>query len=266
MNECNCEDFIIGTMRWSFSRLNSFDTGCRYEWYRHYIECERSKQGFYGAGGGFAHSVLEKYAKGELDVWDLPIYFEEHFAGEVPYDAPPNKYKDLRQDWFDRVLDYFNNIDLPIDEYNVLGVEKRIDFDVEGYPFIGFIDLLLKDPNDGKLILCDHKSSTIKKLKSGKISKSDEEHFLAFKRQQYLYCKPIIEQYGEDCIKELWWNMFKDHDWIKIPFDQKEYEEAQIWAIDTIHRIEKEVEWLPSPDMWYCNFLCGQSDCCPYKV
>ena len=265
MNEFNCEDFVISTMKWSFSRLNSFDTGCPYEWYRRYIECEPSKPSFYGSAGAFAHEMLEQYANGQLGIWDLPLYFEDHFHEEVPYDAPPNKYKDLKQDWYDEVLDYFNNIDLPLDKYQVCGVEKQLNFNVDKYPFIGFIDLLLKDPADGKFILCDHKSSSIKVLKSGKISKSDEEHFLSFKRQQYLYCKPIIEEFGEGCVKELWWNMFKDHGWIKIPFNQVEYQETLDWALDTIHRIEKETEWLPNPSMWYCNYLCGVTGC-PYKV
>ena len=261
MNEYNCEDFIIASMKWSFSRLNSFCNGCRYEWKRHYIDCEPSKQGFYGAGGGFAHKILEKYAKRELDIWDLSQYFEENFAAEVPYDAPPNKYKDLRQDWYDKVIEYFDNIDLPIDKYEVVGVEKQLDFVIDKYPFIGFIDLFLKDPEDGKFILCDHKSSSIKVLRNGSISKSDQEHFLAFKRQQYLYCKPIIEQYGKGCVKELWWNMFKDHGWIKIPFDDNEYEEALAWALDTIHEIEKETEWPPNPQQFYCWYLCGMNGC-----
>lgn len=261
MNEFNCDNFIISTFKWSFSRLNSYYSGCPLEFKRHYIDCEPSKQGFYGAAGGFAHSILEQYAKSKLDIWDLSPYFEEHFTEEVPYDAPPNKYKDIRQDWYDKVLDYFDNIDLPLDKYQVIGVEKQVDFMIDKYPFVGFIDLFLKDPADGKFILCDHKSSTIKKLKSGAISKTDQDHFLAFKRQQYLYSKPIIEEYGEGCIKELWWNMFKDRDWIKIPFSKEEYQEAIDWALDTIHKIENETEWLPNPEFFYCNYLCSLPYC-----
>ena len=258
------EDFIVDLMMWSYSRLNSF-YNCPFEWYKRYIKCDEVKPNFFGSSGGFTHKILEQYAKGQLDIWDLPSYFEEHFAEEVPYDAPPNKYKDLKQDWFDSVIDYFNNIDLPIDQYKVIGVEKRVDFNIGEYPFIGFIDLLLKDPEDGKLILCDHKTSIIKKLKSGAISKSDREHFLAFKRQQYLYSKAILEEFGEGSVKELWWNMIRQKEWIKIPFNKDEYQEAQDWALETIHKIENETEWLPNPQMWYCNYLCGQSDCCPYK-
>ena len=260
-DEYNYDEFIISLMKWSFSRLNSYDSGCKYEWYKHYVECQQIKQNFYGASGGFCHKILEKYCNGELDIWDLPMYFEEHFNDEVPYDAPFNKYKDLRQDYYDKILDYFNNIDLPIDDYEIIGVEKEIEFEIEGYPFIGFIDLLLRDKKDGKLILCDHKSGSIKKLKSGKISKSDEKHFLEFKRQQYLYSKAIREEYGDDSIKELWWNMFKDRDWIKIPFKQDEYEEAIKWGINTIHKIENETEWEPNIDMFYCKNLCGLEYC-----
>lgn len=261
MNEYNGEDFIIGSMKWSFSRLNSFINGCPYEWYRHYIECEHAKNSFYGAAGGFAHKCLEKYERGELDAWSLSPYFEEHFMEEVPYDAPPNKYKDLKLDWFDTVLDYFNNIDLPIDQYEIVGVEKQVEFDIGGYPFIGFIDLLLRDKTDEKLILCDHKSSIIKVLRSGAISKSDREHFLAFRRQQYLYAKAVIEEFGEGSVKELWWNMIRQREFIKIPFDQNEYQEAQIWALDTIHKIENETEWLPKPEFFYCNYLCSMCGC-----
>ena len=260
MNEYNGEDFIIASMKWSFSRLNSFDNGCRYEWKRHYIDCEPSKNSFYGAAGGFTHSILERYEKSELDVWDLSPYFEEHFTEEVPYDAPPNKYKDLKQDWYDNVLEYFDNIDLPLDKYEVVGVEKQVEFMIDKYPFIGFIDLLLRDPEDGKLILCDHKTSTIHKLRNGGISKKDQNHFLAFKRQQLLYSRAVIEEYGPN-IKGLWWNMVRDHDWIKIPFNETEYQEALDWALDTIHRIEQETEWRPNPDFWYCHYLCGMTGC-----
>lgn len=261
MNEFNCEDFIINSMCYSFSRLNSYYSGCPYEWKRHYIDCEPTKNSFHGSAGGFAHSCLEKYEKNELDAWDLSPYFEENFAEEVPYDAPPNKYKDLKQDWFDSVKDYFDNIDLPIDQYEVVGVEKKVEFDLDGYPFIGFIDLLLRDPTDGKLILCDHKSSIIHKLKNGNISKSDQEHFLAFKRQQYLYSKAVIEEFGEGSVKELWWNMIRQREYIKIPFDNTEYLEAQNWALDTIHKIENEKEWLPKPNFWYCHYLCSMCGC-----
>lgn len=264
MNEYNGEDFIIASMRWSFSRLNSFDT-CPYGWHKHYIECEPDKGGFFSSYGGYCHEILEKYAKGELSIFDISQYYEEHFAEGVPFDAPPNKHTDIRQDYFDKGLEYFDNIDLPIDEYEVVGVEKKVEFDVGGYPFIGFIDLLLRDPADGKFIVVDHKSSLIRILRSGKISKSDQQHFLEFRRQLYLYSRALIDEFGEDCVKELRWNLFRSRNWINILFKQDEFDEAQKWALDTIHKIEAETEWRPKGNSFFCRYICGQSDGCPYK-
>ena len=60
--------------------------------------------------------------------------------------------------------------------------------------------------------------------------------------------------------------MFKDQKWIEIPWVQEEYEEAIQWAKDTLELIEKEKEWRPNPDYYYCNYLCGQRNhSCEYK-
>ncbi len=262
-------------MKWSFSRLNSFDI-CQYEWHEDYVEAKPRENSFHGAAGGFTHEVIEKYLNKELESWDLSPYFEEHFDDKVPYAAPYNKYKDLRQDWYDSVLDYFDNIDFPLDKYDVIGVEKMVEFNIDKYPFIGFIDLLLRDKSDGKLVLCDHKTSIIHKLKSGKISKADQQHFLEFRRQQYLYSKAVIEEFGDGSVKELWWDLVRQKDWIKIPFKQSEYQEAQDWALDTIHRIENETAWGLNPEFikakdeekyppFYCMNLCSQRSTCPHK-
>ena len=129
---------------------------------------------------------------------------------------------------------------------------------------MGYIDLLVKDKNTGEIIIIDHKSASIKILKSGKISKSDQQHFLEFKRQLYLYSIPILKEYGS--VSKLKWNMFKDQKWIEIPWNEEEYEEAIQWAKDTLLLVEKEHEWRPNPDYYYCYYLCGQRNhACEYK-
>lgn len=97
-----------------------------------------------------------------------------------------------------------------------------------------------------------------------KISKSDLDHFEEFKRQLYLYSKPIIEEYG--AVDVLQWNMFKDQKFISIPWNEDEYTEAIKWALDTIDLIKKEEEWLPNPDFFYCHNLCSQrKNACEFK-
>ena len=65
-------DFILDTMTWSFSRLNAF-YNCAYEFYLHYIECNKSENGFFGEYGSLIHKILEKYEKALNDV--LPTAF-----------------------------------------------------------------------------------------------------------------------------------------------------------------------------------------------
>ena len=256
-------DFLLDTMTWSFSRLNSF-YNCPYEWKLRYIDCNKSENGFFGEYGSLIHKILEKYEKGELSLFELNDYYEEHFSESVPHDAPPNKYVDIKQSYYEKGLDYFNNIDLDLDKYEVLGVEKEVRFQIAGKDFVGYIDLLLKEKETGKIIILDHKSASIKILKNGKVSKSDQEHVREFIRQLCLYAIPIIEEYGH--VDELWWNLFKDKNWLKMPFNKEDYDEAIQWAEDTLKLIETEKEWLPNPDFYYCNYLCGQRNhACEYK-
>ena len=256
-------DFLLDTMTWSFSRLNSF-YNCPYEWKLRYIDCNKSENGFFGEYGSLIHKILEKYEKGELSLFELNDYYEEHFSENVPHDAPPNKYVDIKQSYYEKGIDYFNNIDLDLDKYEVLGVEKEVRFQIVGKDFVGYIDLLLKEKETGKIIILDHKSASIKILKNGKVSKSDQEHVREFIRQLCLYAIPIIEEYGH--VDELWWNLFKDKNWLKMPFNKEDYDEAIQWAEDTLKLIETEKEWLPNPDFYYCNYLCGQRNhACEYK-
>ena len=256
-------DFLLGTMQWSFSRLNSF-YNCAYEWYLHYMQCNKSENGFFGEFGSLVHKILEKYEKNELSLFDLNSYYEEHFNTDVPHDAPPNKYVDIRQSYYDKGLEYLNNIDLDLERYEILGVEKKVEFKINDKDFVGYIDLLVRDKDTGEIIIIDHKSASIKILKNGKVSKSDQQHFLDFQRQLYLYSIPILEEYGK--VSKLKWNMFKDQKWIEIPWTQEGYDEAIQWAKDTLELIENEKLWLPHQDYYYCHYLCGQRNhACEYK-
>ena len=256
-------DFILDTMTWSFSRLNSF-YNCQYEWYLHYVQCNKSENGFFGEYGSLIHKILEKYEKGELSLFELNQYYEDHFDADVPHNAPPNKFVDIRQSYYEKGMDYFDNIDLDLGKYEVLGVEKKVEFTIVGKDFVGYIDLLVRDKETGEIIIIDHKSASIKILKNGNISKSDQQHFLDFKRQLYLYGIQVLKEYGT--VSKLKWNMFKDQKWIEIPWVQSEYEEAIQWAEDTLKLIESEKEWSPKQDFYYCNYLCGQRNhACEYK-
>lgn len=261
----NEDRFIIDSMVWSFSRLNSF-YNCPYAWHLQYIECNKSANSFFSQFGTLMHEILEKYAKGELSIFDLSQFYEDNFDDYVTEPAPPNKYVNLRDSYYQKGLDYLDNIDLILEDYEILGVEKEIKFKVKNYEFIGYIDLLLKDKKTNEIIILDHKSASLKVLKNGTISKKDIEKSEEFKKQLYLYSKSIIDEYGKvDCLE---WNLFKEQKHLRIPFNQKEYEETFKWAEETINLIENEVMWLPNnKNTFFCNFLCGQRlNACEYKL
>lgn len=250
-------------MTWSFSRLNSFYQ-CPYEWWLHYMQCNKGSSNFFAQYGSFMHKILEMYANNELNIFNISQYYEENFWTEVSDNAPPNKYVDIKQSYYTKGLEYLDNIDLILDDYEILGVEKEVRFNIGSYEMVGYIDLLLKSKIDGSIIILDHKSASLKFKKNGDVSKSDRQHFLDFKRQLYLYSIPVIREYGATDF--LVWNMFKDRKYIKIPWNSREYEEAINWAANTIKLIEQENAWLPNPDYYYCHYLCGQRmNACEYK-
>lgn len=253
-------DFIIDAMTWSFSRVNSFGTGCKKEWKEVYIDCENKVNSFYGQFGSFCHEILEKFFKGEMTEWDLAPYYEENYNEKITL-LPPASIGDT---CYEKGLTYFSNFSFPDNKYEILGVEKRVEFTILKYNFVGYIDLLLRDKETGEIIIVDHKSSTIKLLKNGNVSKGDAEHFLAFQRQLYLYSIPVIEEYGK--VDRLKWNMFKDGTEIEIPFNPDDQKATVDWTIETIAQIEQEAEFQPNPDFFYCCNLCSRrADYCPFK-
>lgn len=256
--------FIVDQMRWSFSRLSSFDT-CKYMWKLTYIDGVKGEPNFYSQFGSFCHKILEKYYKGELAIFELADYYADHYLEEVTYDAPPNKYKDLGADYYAKGMSYFENFEDIDDKYEILGIEKQVKFEIAGKEFVGYIDLLLRDKETGAIKVVDHKSGSIKILKSGKISKSDTEHFLSFQRQLYLYSKAVIEEYGE-VPKTLAWNLFRTGNVIETPFVREDYEAAIKWADETIKKIENERDWSPTPDDFFCRFICDhRNSACEWK-
>lgn len=220
-----------------------------------------SSNSFDGQAGGCAHHILEKYFKGELTEFDLAPEFEKLYKEEVTLPCPyPNG--DTK---FPKILEYFENFSFDRDKYEILGVEKEVKFKIKNeYEFIGFIDLLYRNKETGEITLMDHKSSSIKFNKNGSVSKSDQEHWEAFKKQQLLYSYYVLQEYGRvDLLK---WNMFKDGTEIEIEWSEKDMNDALDWAYNTIKSIEKETEYPPKADYYYCSNLCNRRmDYCPYK-
>lgn len=260
------EDFkkiILDSSTWSFSRLSSFDQ-CPYAWKRNYIDCEKKENNAFAEYGTLCHSLLERYEKGELDMFSLPEQYEKEYYDVVQHDFPPNKYVDLNTKYHDRGYDYFSTMNWEFDGCEILGVEEEIHFDIDNHPFVGYIDLRYKDA-DGKIILRDHKSSTPSfTKKTHKPTSGFADKMKMYERQQYLYSKYFIEKNIK--IDFLEWNFFNTGDIYRISWDNEEYKEALKWASDTIKQIYACENFAPNPSMYFCHYICDYRNNCSYTT
>jgi RecB family exonuclease len=249
----NDYNFIIDNMVWSFSRLNSF-IQCPYQFKLQYIDEVKGIQNFFAEYGSFCHEILEKYCKNELSIFELVNEYENKYWQSINFKAPPNKYVDLNQNYYNQGLEYFENFEV-FEDYKILAVEKEVSFEIDKYKFKGYIDLLLEDKN-GSLHIADHKSSDPKSKKSEKA----QEYF----KQMYFYSIPIFNEYGKYPIK-LHINAFRKQQWFTEDFNINKVDEVKSWALETINKINKEIKYLPKSDRFFCSFLCNyRNGLCEY--
>lgn len=255
----------INDMKWSYSRLTSFEH-CKYEFYLNYIVHDDdqylSEGNFYAEVGIYVHEILAKIFSGELTPEQASEYYVENFDDNIFYKTKPS----TMQKTYETCADYFANVSFDwLKNYDILGVEMEINFELEGYKFVGYIDLLVRDKRDGKIVVIDNKSSAYPFRLDGKVKARSQRDFEKYKKQMYLYSYGVEQMYGETP-KEITWNHFKDGGkFATIKFNQKEYEKSIDWLLDTIHKIEKEEEFPPSQDYFYCNNICNFRNSCEYK-
>lgn len=254
----------IDKMQWSYSRVSCYNH-CPYEFYLKYIindDNEYLAEGnFYAENGSFVHSILEKIFNGELTLDESCSYYVINFDDNVLYTAP----KRIMENAYEACADYFATVDFDwLKDYEILGIEKEINMNILGYEFIGYIDLLLRHRKTKEIVVVDHKSSVYPFKKDGKsLLKKAEDDFAKYKKQMYLYCKAVYDEYG---VYPKWivWNHFKDQKIAKIEFVKEECDEAIQWFADTIHKIEQDEDFEANVEFFYCTQLCDFRNSCEY--
>lgn len=246
-------NYIIDQMTWSYSRLHAY-LDCPYSFYLKYIDGTEEDPMWYSSYGSFVHQILAEYFKGEITRNDAVTRYLTGFYS-IP-GARPNQ--SVFMNYYEQGLEHMRNL-TPFVE-SIIGVEKKVFFKIDGFKFVGVIDLLLQ--HDDGIVILDHKSHMLKP-RSGraKPTKTDQE-LDAYLRQLYLYSAPIIDKYGQK--PSLAFNCFRSGMIINEPFKDEDFESAKNWALDTIHAIEEEKDWNPNADWFYCHNLCGLRSQCEY--
>jgi hypothetical protein len=250
---------IISDFTWSFSRLNCYYT-CPYSAKLQYVDCIKGEDNFFGQFGTFSHKLLERYFKGELSLFELTDEYENTYFDVIICPPPRHKTADIGQNYFDEGYEYFSNFE-GFADYEIISVEEKIKFEINGYKFITIPDLIVRNLNK-RIEIVDHKSEDLKEPKREftKVSEKFEEKI----RQLYLNSYAVHLRYGE-YPEFLNFNIFRKGRWIKHPFNMDEYNDTIKWAMDTIDKYKKETKWSPKSEYYYCSHICNFRNMCDFK-
>ena len=211
----------------------------------------------YSSYGSLMHSILERYAKGEIALNELVDTFEWEFESAIQEPFPTKlfgKKYDMKGNYYKQGVEFLKNFK-GYSDCNILGVEKSFDVPIDDWTFTGIADLIFED-SSSTLVVQDYKS------KAGFSSKSEKAKYA---RQPYLYSMWVKEEYGKypDVLRFL---MFRKNITIDIPFDETAFKEAVGWAKDTVSEIRSCWSYEPTCDSFYGNSLCNHRSYCESRV
>ena len=159
-----CKKYGVKTL-YSWSRYKKYKTS-PYEYYLSYVSDKKPdrEDSIYGASGGYAHEILEKFYNKEIKYNDLIEEFEDAWSvlgiADLKFDrTDEEKDSKIRKKYVANLRHFFKNhkpIKAKID------LERFIIIKVGEYIFQGYIDAVRRDDN-GNFIIQDWKTSSIYK-------------------------------------------------------------------------------------------------------
>ena len=244
---------ILDNKVWSYSSLSAYNQ-CHNLFKKAYVDQVPQADNAFAQWGRLCHGLFEQYYKGNADEFDLARLYENVYDKAVTIPFPSTYNLELDEKYYEQGIEYFGTFADKFADCKVLEVEKEISFYIGSYKFIGYIDLLLKDP-DGNIIIADHKSKS-----SFKSKKERKQTF----RQLYLYSVWVYAEYGRHPSK-LVLNMFRANHEEEEIFLYESYSEALEWARKTIERICWDEEYIEKVVPYFCDNICGARYTCPHS-
>lgn len=219
--------------QWSYTKLQTYEE-CPQAFYRHYVLGEHGQDNAYAQWGILMHNILERNSKGELPLADMISEYDQRFPLEVTEDFLQFRWDvDPREEYYKAGVGFLFNYDGIPQGYTNVECESVIQTTIANKPFIGRLDLLLRNNKTGKLMLLDYKS------KKSFRSKAEEARQL---RQLYLYSKFVKERYGEAPDK-LAFLLIRSNTISEHVYDEAAYKEAVNWAEGVIDKAEHDIFW-----------------------
>lgn len=216
---------------------------------------------FYASFGSFIHKIIESYYRKIISKEQMKIMFLKGFRTEVGGLRPSEKIVDS---YIQKLLSYFDSFEeFP---YEMLSVEDRINFNLNGNEFVAILDYVGRD-DDGGIVIVDNKSRDLKQRSKRKKPTVYDLMLDNMLRQLYLYSAAVKEKYGEFPSK-LCFNCFKNGTFIEEPFNPEEYKKTIDWAESVIQEIKSVTmnDFYPDVMFFKCKNICGfSSECCYWQ-
>lgn len=246
---------LIEDMVWSYSRIESFND-CPYRFFLKYIsKCEDADK-FYASYGSFMHKLIENYYKGILSKDEMLTEFLTGFSSNVkgtrPQESTVQKYIKCGVEYLAGFQPF---------KYPMIDVEKRVEFDIDGLKFIGYIDYLGEE--NGEYYIIDNKSRDLKPRSNREKPTVKDKELDSMLRQLYIYSAAVKQEYGK-FPKALCFNCFKSGVFIEEPFRKEAYNEAIEWVKRSVADIKSTDDFYPNREFFSCYYICGVSDDCIY--
>lgn len=216
---------ILDGFRWSFSKLE-VAASCPFAFKKMYLDGAKPAANPFAQLGSLCHDLLARFEQGELAVYDLLPAFAKRYHKEVIAEWPAFPLN-LEERTRLRIADYFRTFSgFPF--RRILMVEEKLIGTLCGRPFSGIIDLLVED-QAGKIVIIDHKTSSISEYRGRKL----QHH----KRQLFLYAH-LLRQCCHIQVDAIAFNLIKEGQWLEFPWSELEESCAVSWALGIMGAVE----------------------------
>lgn len=246
---------LIEDMVWSYSRIESFND-CPYRFFLKYISKCKDADKFYASYGSFMHKLIENYYRGILSkdemLTEFLTGFSKNVKGTRPQESTVQKYIRCGVEYLKGFQPF---------KYPMVEVEKRVEFEIEGLKFVGYIDYLGEE--NGEYYIIDNKSRDLKPRSNREKPTVKDKELDSMLRQLYIYSAAVKQEYGK-FPKALCFNCFKSGVFIEEPFRKEAYNEAISWVKRSVVDIKSTDDFYPNREFFSCYYICGVSDDCVY--
>ena len=257
-------DFIIEGIRFSYSSVSTFDT-CPYSFKLIYIDAiPRGVGNFFSQYGSFVHECFEKFFMDKLESYELSDYYMDNYNDKVTMPPPPNP-PGMAEKYKEQGLTFFNNFSFPREDYEVIAVENRIDFEMDGIMLVAKPDLIIRNIKTQKVSLFDYKTATpyrIDKRSGAEIA--DASRIAGYHKQLYIYTYAIRNHMGIPIDEiTLWYPRLNKV--VTEVWNQAEEDSAIKWLTDAINKIRTEEDFpYNNSNNYFCGNLCNAKSFCEY--